>query len=163
MVWGVLSSDVNEKELARARNAAYRYLAVRPRSRAEVRERLQDRGFSPAVIDSVMAHLSRLGYINDEEFAGLWIESRVKVRSFGKRRLRQELRDKGVEGELIGLAIERHLPPEREAEAAKKAAESKLRSLRGLEREIRRRRLAGFLERKGFSFEVIREIMRTTD
>lgn len=149
-----------EREHKRARNSAYRYLAVRPRSCAEVKQRLIDRGFPPAVVRSVMDHLLRLGYLNDAQFARDWAASRTRTRGYGRRRIEQELRNKGIDSDIIGETLVRLFEETPETDVARKAAEKKLRSLTRFEPEVRKRRLAGFLERKGFSSEIIRSIIR---
>jgi regulatory protein len=67
---------VNDKERTRAKNAAYRLLTYRSRSRAEVIQKLKDREFDDAVINSVIADLVRLGYVNDRQFAEQWASVR---------------------------------------------------------------------------------------
>jgi regulatory protein len=150
---------VNDKELTRARNAAYRLLTYRARSRAELSRKLEDREFDSAVIETVLADLERLGYVNDRQFAGQWAASRARLSGFGRRRIEQELRNKGVDRELIVAALAEVLGPATELETAKAVAEKKMKTLASADRETRRRRLAGFLERKGFSYDVIRDVL----
>ena len=151
---------VDEKDLMRARNAAFRYLASRPRSTAEVEAKLRSRGVAQRTIGTVLSDLVRLGYINDKKFAGQWAESRMRVRLFGKRRIERELIDRGVERDVVQEELSGVFAPGLEQETARKAAEKKLRTLTISAPEIRKRRLAGFLERQGFSFEVIRTVLR---
>jgi regulatory protein len=153
----------NDKECTRAKNIAYRYLSYRPRSYAEVERKLRDQGFGDVTVRTVLSNLIRLGYIDDEKFADQWAQGRVRLRGLGRRRIEQELRDKGVDRETARRALEDVLTADLEIETAKKAVERKLTTMRTLDRETRRRRLAGFLERKGFSFAVIRHILKNTD
>jgi regulatory protein len=154
-----LTADLNEKERTRARNAAYRLLTYRPRSHAELEQKLRERQFNEAVIEFVLADLERLGYVNDRQFAGQWAAGRLRLRGFGRRRIEQELRRKGIAHEVIREAINEAVPAEDEREAAVKAAEKKLRTMQSVGSDVRRRRLAGFLERKGFSSEITRSII----
>jgi regulatory protein len=147
------------KQLKRARNSAYRYLTIRPRSRVELEKKLRDREFPPDVVTSVIDHCVRLGYLDDARFAALWAASRVRVRGYGRRRIEQELRTKGIGREIIRHALDEAVPPEHERAAAEKAAERKLRTLRTFDPEVRKRRLAGFLERKGFPSAIIHTIL----
>jgi regulatory protein len=150
-----------DKVLKRARNSAYRYLTIRPRSCVEVERKLQDREFPPDIVSSVIDYLIKLGYLNDEQFARQWAASRVRSRGFGRRRLEQELRSKGVSSVTIKETLGALFEDAPEAEVARKEADKKLRTLTRFGPEVRRRRLAGFLERKGFSSEIIRTILRT--
>lgn len=153
--------DANEKLLKRARNTAYRYLTIRSRSRSEVAQKLRDREFPPDIISSVIDHLIKLGYLNDEQFARDWAASRVRSRGFGRRRLEQELRIKGIGSDIIRDTLGTLFEDSSEADIARKEADRKLKTLARFEPEVRRRRLAGFLERKGFSSETIRAILRS--
>jgi regulatory protein len=153
--------DTNEKLLKRAKNAAYRYLTIRPRSRKELEDKLNDREFPADIISSVLDHVSRLGYLDDRAFAAQWAASRVRSRGFGSRRIEQELRRKGISRDTINEILSALFEEAPESDIARKEADKKLRTLTRFEPEVRRRRLAGFLERKGFSSEIIRTILRS--
>jgi len=157
----VTDRNQNEQELKRARNAAYRFLSIRPRSRAEVLRKLKEKFFSALAVDAVMLDLERLGYVNDREFALQWSRSRVRLRGFGRRRIEQELRDRGVSRDLIHDALADVFEDTLELELALAEAEKKMRMLSRFEPDVRRRRLAGLLERKGFPAEVIRTVLNT--
>ena len=155
--------DDDNKELTRARNTAYRCLTYRPRSRAEIIQKLQDKEFKEEIIEAVLAGLARLGYVNDRQFADQWAQSRIRLRGFGRRRIEQELRNKGIDREIIREVFAGIYIGEMEIETAKLVAEKKINTMKSIDRETRRRRLAGFLERKGFSFEIIRTVLRDAD
>jgi regulatory protein len=111
----------------------------------------------------VIADLVRLGYVDDREFARQWALSRVRLRGFGRRRIEGELRSKGVDRGIIEQIFAELFDGDSEFETAKLTARKKLSTLRSVDPEARRRRLAGFLERKGYSFEIIRRVLRDTD
>ena len=152
-------ADLIEKELTRAKNTAYRYLSYRPRSRAEIETKLQDKEFDESIVAAVLADLARLGYVNDEQFARAWARGRVRLRGFGRRRVDQELKAKGVAPEIIGETLAEVFGETSETETAMQVAEKKLRTMQHLEPEARKRRLAGLLERKGYAFSVIWEVL----
>ncbi len=152
---------MNKKELLRAKNAAYRLLTYRPRSRAEVEAKILVKGFPDAVVREVLIDLERLGFVNDRQFAEQWAASRVRLRGFGRRRIEQELRNKGVSRDITRGVLGQIFEDLSEADIAQREADKKLKSLARFDPETRRRRLAGFLERKGFSPEIIHAILRT--
>src|SRR5262249_13989064 len=88
-----------------------------------------------------------------------WVEQRHAARGLGRRALAQELRTRGVHGELVEQAMAQ-VEPEDEEEAARALVERKLRSTRGLDAQVRPSRLAGRLARRGDSeglaFRVVR-------
>ncbi len=159
----VHNTDRHKKELSRAMDAAYRYLTYRPRSRAEVEVKLQDKGFDDAVIQSAVSGLFGLGYLDDEKFARLWAESRIRLRAFGRRRIERELREKGIDPEIVRETLSGVFAAGQEIDIAEEAAARKLKGMTSLDRETRRRRLAGFLERKGFPYDVIRVVLKKID
>ncbi len=153
---------MEEKELERAKNAVYRYLSYRPRSCAEVENKLREKEYGEAIVKAVLSDLVRFGYLDDEKFAEQWARSRVRLRGFGRSRIERELRGKGVGRDVIREALAGVFEDVSELDVARREAEKKSRSLARLDPETRRRRLAGFLERKGFCFETIQAILRDT-
>jgi regulatory protein len=154
--------DNDSRELTKARNTAYRCLAYRPRSRAEIIQKLHDRSFNAEIIDAVLADLKRLGYVNDRQFAGQLARSRIRLQGFGRRRIEQELKNKGIDREIIREVFAEVFVNAAEIETAKLVAAKKINTMKILDRETRRRRLAGFLERKGYSSEIIGAVLRDT-
>lgn len=153
--------DLTDKQLARAKNTAYRYLSYRPRSRAEIETKLRDKEFDEAIVAAVLVDLARLGYVNDGQFARQWARGRIRLRGFGRRRIDQELKAKGVAPDVIRETFAEVFGETSETETAMQVAEKKLRTMQHVEPEARRRRLAGLLERKGYAFDVIREVLST--
>jgi regulatory protein len=151
---------IEEKILTRARNTAYRLLTYRARSRKELEEKLRDREFGDAVIEVVVANLIRLGYVNDLEFARQWAAGRIRLRGLGRRRIEQELRNKGISRDVVQETLRAVFEDSPETNIAQQEAEKKLRSLARFAPEVRRRRLAGHLERRGFPPEIIYDVLR---
>ncbi|HUJ18522.1 MAG TPA: regulatory protein RecX [Nitrospirota bacterium] len=150
----------DEKELKQARNTAYRFLAIRPRSRAEVEKKLREREFPANTVSAVVEQLLRFGYLDDPKFARQWAAARVRTRGFGRRRIELELRQKGIGRDTAHEALAEAFDDSSESEIARREAEKKLRTLARFTPDVRKRRLAGFLGRKGFSGEVVREMLR---
>lgn len=141
-------------EHERARSFAYRLLALRRRTRRELEMRLEQKGFSKEVTRSVLGSLEKYGYINDKAFARLWVEQKLAKR--GLPGLRRELMEKGVDIEIINEILA-ELDPEAEYSAALELAKKKSALDGGV---CPFPRLAGFLQRRGFSYEVIARVCR---
>lgn len=145
-------------DLLAAKQIATRQLSYRPRSIAELRTTLGQRGFGLHIIDQVIARFRELGYLDDADFARRWIANRDQLAPRGTRLLKQELRQKGIDAELTEEALaEADLD---DLAAAMRIAERRLPKMTGLERETQRRRLAAYLERRGFSYDVVRQVDR---
>ncbi len=147
-------------EETRAHEAALALLRYRPRSRAELAQRLRRRGFAPAALESLLAELTEAGTIDDRRFARLWVEGRLAAGRSGPHRLRAELRLKGIDSDVIEEMLLAALPPEHEAQLAEAVAERYLSRSRALPVEVRLRRLAGLLRRRGFSGSAVTPILR---
>ncbi len=148
--------DLEQKTYDRA----LRFLSYRPRSGAEVRTRLQRSGVDDAVIDAVVLRLQQSGYLDDAQFARLWVEDRERFRPKGPMALRRELQQRGVARPEIDAAIGSIDP----FESACDAARAQARRWHGLLEDDPRRfrqRLTGFLARRGFDYEIIDRVLRT--
>lgn len=142
-----------------ARSIVLRLLTMRARTRQELAEALRQRNVPPEVAETVLDRMTDVGLIDDDAFARSWVTSRQERRHLSKSVLRRELRDKGVEAELIDDAVA-EVSGEDERAAARVLAEKKLRSMRGLDVRVQQRRLAGALGRRGFSADVVGSILR---
>ena len=79
-----------------AYNSALNFLSYRPRSTAEAKWNLQNKGVPAAMIEAVIDRLTRAGLLDDVSFAEYWVEQRERFKPRSARMLRHELRQKGV-------------------------------------------------------------------
>ena len=148
-----------DDELGKATDRALAFLTYRPRSVREVRDRLTKKGVEPEVVEAVLARLAGWGYVGDEGFARYWIENRGANQPRGRRLLQQELRLKGVEKETIDRALEES---ELDEEAGALAlARKRLPQLRALDEPTQRRRLAAYLQRRGYDYPTTKRALDT--
>jgi len=147
-------------ERALADETVYRLLAIRPRSGRELTDRLRRRGIAPDVVTATMADLERSGLVDDRRFADAWVRSRLALQPSGRVRLRYELTRKGVAREVIDRTLRETLSEYDEGTLAREIARARLRRYRGLSHEVVARRLAGVLQRRGFSTPVIARVLR---
>ena len=141
-----------EDEAQRAYHAALRLLGYRPRSRAEIEQRLGQKGYAAAAIAAALERLHLKQYVDDEAFARHWLDQRNRFRPRGRRALDHELRQKGVDRDTI----DRVLTEVDEAPSAWRAIEAKLHRWQGLEQTAARKKMMGFLSRRGFTYETAR-------
>lgn len=148
------------KELTRAKAVALRYLSYRDRSVFEVRQRLDQKEFAKHIIQETISGLTGLGYLNDERFALAWSRSRVSTKKFGEYRLRGELSAKGLATETIEKALQIVYAETSEWDLAQSLAQKKLSQLKGVDPKSKSRRLAQFLQRKGFPSDTVFKIVK---
>jgi regulatory protein len=141
-------------DVSRALDRAVRLLARRPYSSAEIRRHLMSKQVASPIIEEVLARLERLGYVDDRAFAQYWIENREQFGPRGPRALQYELRQKGISEGIIQAVLD-DLDTH---DSAYRAAQTQVRRLRGLNRQGFRNKLGGFLARRGFDYDTIREV-----
>jgi regulatory protein len=150
----------------RAREMAVRLLAVRARTIAEIRSRLRRKGVAGDQVRLVIADLTAAGYLDDLAFARAWVTGRMASRLFGLSRLRWELREKGLPPSVIEQAIREALGEESPLAAEERCARAVVARrhspYRRLPPEVRTRRLAGLLARRGFAASTIARVLRMT-
>lgn len=165
-----MSGDAGRPRRARtpqesALAAATRLLAYQSRTEAELVNALARRGHAPDKIDKAMADMKRLGYIDDEATAKRWAEHAAYDRRYGIAGVSRRLMNRGISPELAEQAAR---------EAYDSAGQSEediavgigLRRIEGREwkspqeRDGEMRRLAGFLQRRGFSSDTIAKVLR---
>jgi regulatory protein len=150
-----IGSLTEEGAAETAYNRALNYLSYRPRSREEVVTHLRQRNVSESQVASVAERLERAGLLDDEAFARFWVENRERFRPRGPRALRYELQNKGLSDEVIEGA----LASVDAAESAYRAAEKKMHRLAHLDRPAFDRKLVEYLARRGFAYDVAREVV----
>jgi regulatory protein len=144
-----------EKDLRqRCFNAAVRFLGYRPRSESEIRQRLARHGFEKQTIDKTLDKLKDSGFVDDTEFARLWVENREAFRPRGRRLATMELKKKGLEANIIEEAVSAI----DEKDSAYRAAQDRARRLTGLDFNDFRLKLGQYLGRRGFNYAIIKDI-----
>ena len=149
----------SEAAMQQAVDRAYNYLSYRPHSREEVRRYLRRKETPPAIIDAALARLEQLDLVNDHAFASFWVESREQFSPRGARALKNELRMKGVEREVVEELIDDEKDEERAMLAGRKKALSLVR-IPTMDFATFRTRLGSFLQRRGFGYEVSTRTVR---
>lgn len=131
---------------------AFRALAQRALTEAELRARLTRRGAGEALQDRLLARLRELGYLNDAAVAG----AASARRGVGRFRVQAELRRRGVEAGTIEEALAGR-DPEQDLDSARALAERQLPRWRRAKNP--RASAYGFLTRRGFEGAVIWQVL----
>lgn len=147
-------------ELKKAQRAALKYLSYRDRSEFEIKERLDGKGFSGDAIEETIFRLTQLGYLSDERFALNWSRRLVSEKKFGAHRLRDELSAKGLAAGIIERTLRVVYSETNEGNLARTLARKKLSLLKGVDPKSKSRRLAQYLQRKGFPSDTVFETVK---
>lgn len=143
-----------------ARRILLARLTDQPRTRAELAGFLAAKGVPADVAARLLDRFTEVGLIDDAAYARTWISSRLASRGLARRALSAELRRKGVPDDIARAALE-EVDADDETQAARRLVQRKLRSMTGLDAQVRTRRLVAMLARKGYpaavAFAVVRE------
>jgi regulatory protein len=134
-----------EVEPRHARERAFRLLAYRERSTAEISARLTDDGYLPDVVAETVGWLTDTGLLDDERFTEQMARSLVSLRGFGRQRALRELRRFGIDDDMAARALDALAPAEGEDARALEMAHRLVRPSDTVDR------LAARLVRRGFS------------
>jgi regulatory protein len=149
-----------------ARAIVLRQLTMAPRSRAQLAQKLADRGTPSDVADRVLNRMEQVGLVDDQAFAEGWVRSRQATRGLSRRALAYELRSRGIDDDLAGATLDQ-VDDDTEVELARGLVARRLSSVRGLPPDKQVNRLVGMLARKGYSsglaFRVVREALAGAD
>ena len=145
----------DEDAQERAFQQAMLFLSYRARSESEIRQNLRKHEIPGEVVEHTLERLRQDGLANDGQFARTWVENRSTFRPRSRRLLALELRQKGLKEEAVASAVEAVDDNALAYEAALKRA-PRFKDLEWIEF---RKKLSGFLARRGFSYPVIAPVV----
>ena len=143
-----------EKLEQRARNVLLHQLSRSAKSAAQLRTILEKREIPSEIAEAAIERFTEVGLIDDQAFAEMLVNSRRNIKGLSKSAIKRELNEKGVAQGYVEQALS-VISPEDELQAAQGLALRRYRQMLSLTKEVRERRLAGYLQRKGYSSGVV--------
>lgn len=163
----ISESMINEvllaEELAKAKNKALALLSYRSRSVQEIKEKLKEKGIDERIIDQTVDDFLRVGLLNDQAFASAYAQTRMIQKPMSKRLLLQELTKKGVAESAALPAIEESYGNQTEESLASEIVSRRMGRYRKDPPQKARKKIADFLARRGFSWDVIQRIIQQVE
>ncbi len=148
---------LNTVLLKRAKLRAMHLLEMQDRTWSQLEEKLQQNLYPDEIVKKAMEYVKSFGYIDDHRYAVNFIKSRQSSKS--KREIEALLRQKGISKEQLELAIEECYDKHEEKEAIKKLLNKKrVDPQTASEEELKK--IYGYLARKGFRYEDIRQVIQ---
>ena len=148
-----------EDVLKQAKLKALSLLTDMDRTEAQLRQKLKQKAFEENIIEQTIEYVKSFGYIDDAKYAQRFVESRKKTKS--KQEIVAMLKEKGVSRELITLALEECYSSEDAIEAIRHLAEKKHYSFEE-STDKEKKKIYGYLLRKGFYHEEIRQVIQVS-
>jgi regulatory protein len=149
--YSLQSVDSLEEEI---RQSLLKMLARGAKSSGKLREALLAKDYPPQLVDQLIDRFTEVSLIDDFQMAKDWVQSQLSRKAAAKSVLAMSLRTKGFPAEAITAALS-EIDADSELEAAKRIAVTRIRQLMKLDPDVRSRRLAGFLTRKGYSSSIV--------
>ena len=143
-----------ERQEQRARNVLLYQLARSAKSAHQLRQILEKREIDAEIAEAVIQRFIDVGLIDDQLFAETIVNARRTYKGSSKSVIKRELSTKGVSAEIVE-DVTGEITPEDELETATELALRRVTRLAPLERDVRQRRLFGYLSRKGYSSNVV--------
>jgi regulatory protein len=148
----------DDERIRKARTHLFRYLSYRARTGSEAAAYLQRKGYADSEARAAIADLQEMGYLNDEAFARDFISYR-KARSFGPRRIRHELINKGLEKKSVEELLAAEGNDQEELQTIRELLEKRVPA-DGITDQRWLARQVAFLQRRGFRDRLIMNALR---
>lgn len=143
-----------EKLESRARNVLLHQLARSAKSTSQLRKILEQREIPTDIAEKLLERFTEVGLIDDAAFAETIVNSRRNYKGLAKSAIKRELNEKGVSQEMVEEAVS-GITAEDDFESAKQLATRRFGQMSHLEKDVRTRRLAGYLQRKGYASSAV--------
>jgi regulatory protein len=150
-------------EIKPALHYAVSLLSARPYSERKLTEKLRDRGYEVSEIASAILRLKEKKLLDDRSFAVDFVQARCRSHPRGRTSLIQDLISRGISSGVAQGVVSELIADADETELARRLVESKLAQYRSLDPEIRKRRMAGLLARRGFRPQTIFSLLKLAD
>ena len=154
-----VAAILKAEERYTAKERAFRWLSFRSRSRKEIEQKLRQAKFSEEAIQFTLAELERLRFLDDAGFARLFAHDRLLRHPMGRRLLEKELRQKGIDPEVIAEVLSEAYAETSEAEMAVRLLRKKAPQLARSDAQKARQKAVRFLSQRGFDWETIQEAL----
>lgn len=157
-----IGAPSTDEPLFAAKKFCLKLLGIRARTKHELIARLKEKNYPDDVITTAVRDLSSVGLIDDNAFARHWIARQLE-NNCGKTRIIFKLREKGIAENIINAEIESGVANYDESAAAYAEAKKFTNVYKNLKPETLTRRIAEHLTRKGFSEDIVKNILNHYD
>lgn len=154
----VLQKLIQADEGMRAKNYALELLSSQSYSKNQMIYQLRQKGFGTEAIDITLEDLEQLGHIKDENFAKKWVVRRQRSKPKGKKMLAHELANQSIDKTTVDRVLA-GIHDTEETNIALQLAKKQVKHYQSLAPEVAKRRLHGFLLRRGFDYETIQSVI----
>lgn len=153
-----IENVLKAEEKNRATNYALNLLNFKWRTEKEIRDKMLLKGYDEKIIQEAISYLKEQKLIDDKRFAEGFVKDKINFNKLGKYRLKNELYNKGISGDIVDEVLSENCDDE--LERAMELGRKKLPSYKNNDKNAIYRKLGGFLQRKGYSYDCISKVLR---
>lgn len=154
-----MENEAETKELKKARDCVFRLFKIRLRSEQELVDKLKTKKFSQDTISATLRYFTDLDLIDDRTFAQKWIAYRL-MRPFGGNRIRNELRQKGIDNLIIDEELKKALAEYPQEEIVLTLAKRQAAKYKNIDTLKIKQRVYSYLCRRGFNLDIINKTVK---
>ena len=133
------------------------YCVYQDRCHYEVEQKMREFVLIPEAKEEIIMYLIRENYLNEERFTRSYIRGKFHIKHWGRNKIRQHLKQKGITEKLINKCMDEIDENDYENEILKQweAYRSKLKGLQNYQKDIKTTR---YLMSRGFEYDLISSI-----
>lgn len=149
-------------EIARGKEQLLRLLAYRSRSETELKQKLKQSGVNTASANEIIGDLKRLNFVDDEQFARMFVHDLIRRKPSGEFLIRSELQKKGIAEDIINKVIDQEFNEIKQIELAQKGMQQWLsrHPRSGPAGSVERhKKITKFLYQRGFTWSTIEQVI----
>ncbi len=151
---------VTENRLFHIKQRAFRYLGRRLHSASELRTKLRQKSYEIEMIDQVISELRDKNYLDDSEFASVFVEEKLRSKMWSEKKLKSELIKRGIKSSIITEVLSTKCSEEDDYNTALTVALKKYKILQERKSDLQttKKKLISFLNTRGYNFETIKQV-----
>lgn len=146
----------DKDNIKKAKNKAYNYLSYRQRTCKEMRKYLENKEFNNQTVEITISELLNEGYLDDYKFAETFLLEKSNLKAYGPYRIKYELQNKGIESSIIDKVLPIY---EEDIDELTRLVLAKYKNIANESNDVIYRKVGGFLQRKGHSYDTIKKII----
>jgi regulatory protein len=146
----------NYDEFNFGKKIALNYLNYKQRTEKEIRKKLKEKKISEKSTDKIISILKDLKFLNDDQYAKMYLEEKLANNPKGKRVIAMKLAEKGISKEVINNVIDSKYSEDTEIKKAKELLSKYLKKVRAKSESDKRQKCYRYLLSRGFDYEIVK-------
>lgn len=148
--------DYDEFNLGK--KTAYSFLGYKPRTEKELRKKLKEKKISEGNIEKTLNVLKDLKYLDDNQYAKMFLEEKLNNNPAGKRLISIKLAEKGIKKEVIDSVMTSQYSEDKEKKKAKELLTKYLKKVRAKSDMDKKQKCYRYLLSRGFDYEIVKSV-----